>query len=49
MRKVLVGIAGAAAVVAVVGQTSAGAAPAGPAFGAPVLLTIDKYAGGYEP
>jgi hypothetical protein len=49
MRKVLVGLACSAAVVAVVGQTSAGAAPAGPRFGAPVLLTTDKYAGGYEP
>jgi hypothetical protein len=32
-----------------VAQGSAGAAPAGPKFGAPVLLTTDKYAGGYEP
>ena len=49
MRKVFAGACCAAAAVAFVGQGSAGAAPSGPAFAAPVKLTVDKYAGGYEP
>jgi hypothetical protein len=49
MRKVLVGLVSSAAIVTLVAQGSAGAAPTGPKFGAPVLLTTDKYAGGYEP
>src|SRR3954465_15379691 len=49
MRKAVVALVCSAAAVSVVAQTSAGAAPAGPSFAAPVKLTIDKYAGGYEP
>jgi hypothetical protein len=48
MRKVVVAAVCAAAGVGLVAQ-GAGAAPAGPKFAAPVLLTTDKYAGGYEP
>jgi hypothetical protein len=49
MRKVLTGAACAAAAIALVGQSTAGAAASGPAFSAPVKLTVDKYTGGYEP
>jgi len=48
MRKVLAGLICSAAAVTLAAQ-GAGAAPTGAKFGAPVLLTIDKYAGGYEP
>jgi hypothetical protein len=49
MRKALIALTCSAAASALALQGAAGAAPAGPKFGAPVLLTIDKYAGGYEP
>jgi hypothetical protein len=42
------GVAALAAITAVTAPTFAGT-PTGPRFGAPVLLTTDKYAGGYEP
>jgi hypothetical protein len=48
MRKLIAAAVCAAAGVGLVAQ-GAGAAPGGPKFGAPVLLTTDKYAGGYEP
>src|SRR3954451_8007979 len=48
MRKVIAAAVCAAAGLGLVAQ-GAGAAPGGPKFGAPVLLTTDKYAGGYEP
>ena len=48
MRKPLLVLACTAAVVALVAPGSYGATP-GPSFAAPVLLTTDKYTGGYEP
>jgi hypothetical protein len=48
MRKVAVGLICSAAALTLVAQ-GAGAAPGGPRFAAPVLLTTDKYTGGYEP
>src|SRR3954465_5497271 len=48
MRKAIAAAVCAAAAVGVVAQ-GAGAAPGGLKFGAPILLTTDKYAGGYEP
>ena len=48
MRKVISAAICAAAGIGLVAQ-GAGAAPGGPKFGSPILLTTDKGAGGYEP
>ena len=49
MRRTLAGLACTAVAAALAVQGSAGAAAAGPRFGAPVKLTIDQGTGGYEP
>jgi hypothetical protein len=48
VRKAVLGVGCAVVVVALASQSSATTSTA-PRFGAPVLLTADKYAGGYEP
>ncbi len=53
MRKAVVALTSAAALSAMTLTATTGTAAvsksAGPAWGAPVLLTVDKYFGGYEP
>jgi hypothetical protein len=49
MRRTLLAVSCSAVLVAVAMSASAAPAPSGPQFAAPVLLTINKAAGGYEP